>query len=257
MRLGGTTATPVLREASDRLVELVGDGATVRKEYRGSDPGVQWRSAREEYARLEALWRHLGTFPGLACPRPISLDPGPPPSLCMSIAPGTPLLEVLQRPCAITRRRAAAVRMADAIEAFVACLGVAWDDFHLRNLRYRDNDGLLSIIGVGPTPDVIDLTDPFNTSVGKLIAGIAFEAARPRGIWRRRLRTQSIEVAQLMVAELRRRGRDLPADAVRTVVVERYDELTRDGAVRRAWYRTAGAVVSPAAIADRILGMDV
>ena len=254
MRLGGSVVTPVLREAPDRLVRLEGDGATVRKVYRGADPGVQWRCAREEHGRLLLLWEHLGTRPGLACPRPVALEPGPPPALRMTVAPGDPLLEVLERPCPLTRRRAIAVRMADAIEAFVACLGVPWDDFHLRNLRYRDNDGLLSLIGVGPTPDVVDLTDPFNTSVGNLVAGIAFEAARPRGIWRWRLRRQSVEVAQLMVAELRRRGRPLPLGPVGEMALRRYEKLTADGPVRRAWYRGAGLVASPVAFVERIVG---
>lgn len=226
---------------------VVADGDTVRKTYLGPDAAVR---AEGEHRRLLALSDALRTSERLTCPAPLAFDPGPPPTLTMTRLRGMPA-DTLVGAGTLARDTATALGRAAAELARLheVATGEPYHDLHLRNLLVDPATGTVGALDLADPAELAGRLGPRRSmpavaaALANLVAGVLFDAARPRS-----LRQPSARGRQLAVAtDAVRAAAVAPAvldDLVREAAAT-YRHLTKAGGpIRRLWFATLGRALA-------------
>jgi hypothetical protein len=260
------TSTPpaplVIGRGGEATVHLDRARRTVTKVYRSADFEAARRAAAREFRILGQVYGALREIAGASSPRPIALHETPP-AVRMEFRDGPPLAAHLAR----HRMRGAEIAqiagaLARALHAYVLATGEAYYDFSLQNTLIDIPAGDIVLVDFGMPQAQRSLHGrytPMRMSVGNFLGWSLYDLARPASLASRLARTQSFRLYRAMRDALLKAGDLQPEDLPQVESVARmtYGNLTRTGPVlRRAWYRMAGALWLPWALAQAHRGLE-
>ena len=233
-----------MQEGAGRLVVHDLERGTVRKTF-GRGPDAQ-ALAEEEFIRLERFRAALDHLPNVASPRPIELAPGASPSLEMAFLPGKPLCELLSGAELDQDLRIELLgAMKAAIAAHVELLGEPYHDFNFSNVLYDSETGTVGFVDLGrpqyAPPHEPEASD-YEVTLGRLLASVVFESARPQRLRRRRLHRQAAGLAVDLVGLVQANGHTVRTASLLRVARDTYARNTfgRRSLTRSVWYATIG-----------------
>jgi hypothetical protein len=254
-------AQVVVGQGAEATVHLDRGKRSVTKIYRSADFEAARRAAAREYRLLGQVHEALREVPGLTSPRPIALDESPP-SVCMEFHGGLPLAaHVARRRLGADEVARIARALARGLRAYVRATGEAYYDFSMQNVLVDDETCELVLVDFGMPLAQRSLHGrypPMRMSVGNFLGWSIYELARPANLPARLARAQFFLVYRAMIDALFEAG-DLGLDdlpQVETVARLTYRNLTALGSpLRRGWYRIAGLLWLPRALAQAHRGL--
>jgi hypothetical protein len=241
----------VIGHGGEATVQLDRAAHTVTKVYSCADPEKARRAAAREYRILGELHRVLRWVPGLTCPRRVALTERLA-GVRMEFRGGLPLAEYLARRHLDPDEVAWIARtLAQGLHAYVIATGEAYYDFCPQNILVDAATDELVLVDFGIPEAQRPLHRRFTRmqlSVGNFLGWSVYETLRPANIPVRRVRARLLQTYRAMRDVLCDEGDLGSGDAPHVESVARftYRRLTaRGSALRRAWYRAAGALCLP------------